>query len=75
MSLERIQLLVGWIKVGLGVAIAAGLIWRSQSYRESVHGYELLAPTMLTIAAVLLVMTTVALVLGKSESSELEQDA
>lgn len=63
------------MKIGLGVAIAAGLIWRSQSYRESSGGYELLAPTMLTVAAVLLVLTTVAVVLNKSEESELEQDA
>ncbi len=75
MSLERIQTVVAGLKIGLGVALAAGLVWRSQSYREPIGGYELLAPTMLTVAAVVLVMTTIAVVLGRSEQSELEQDA
>jgi uncharacterized membrane protein len=75
MSLERIQQLLAWVKVGLGIAIAMGLIWRSQTYREGVAGYEVLAPAMMTIAAVLLLLTTAALVLGKSGHAEFERDA
>lgn len=74
MKLEWIQRLMGLSKLVLGIVIASGLVWRSQSYREGVSGYELLAPAMLTIAAVLILLTSLALSLGKSDEVEYEPE-
>jgi heme A synthase len=70
MNLEWIHRLVGFAKIGLGLLIAAALIWRTHSYRETVTGYEMLAPAMLTISAVLVLLTVIALLPARHEAAE-----
>jgi len=67
MSTELYQGLVKWISIGLALVIAAGLVYRGNTYSDP-NGPGMLVPVMCVLSALSLIGTTLAMFLKPREA-------